>query len=228
MNRPLPLVRPTKEEIEQLQPFEQLPLSRVHLVKTKAQVQRALAAIRAAKYVGFDTETKPVWEKAGRPNGPHLIQFATLNDAFLIRVTPYAPVAFLKDVIESEEIVKVGFGLKSDRGALMRKLGIRLGATVELAHVVRKLGYRQAVGVKAAVAIVLRRHLKKSKSATCSDWAHPHLTATQKQYAADDAHAAIRVFHALGAPLPTANLPTSVALTVQEKSSFTRTHNAGL
>ncbi|WP_454008472.1 hypothetical protein [Alcaligenes phenolicus] len=61
MNRLLPLPRPTKEEIEQLLPFEQLPLSSVHLIKTEAQARRALANIRRAKYVGFDTETKPVW-----------------------------------------------------------------------------------------------------------------------------------------------------------------------
>lgn len=42
------------------------------------------------------------------------------------------PFDFLRTIVESESITKVGFGLKSDRGPLRRKLGLRLDSTVEL------------------------------------------------------------------------------------------------
>lgn len=195
-----PPQRPTKEEIAQLPLYEQLPLSRIHVVKSAGQIESAIRKIRKARFVGFDTETKPTFKKEVRPDGPHVIQFATLEDAFIVQVNKSAPMEFLRQVIESPEIVKVGFGLKSDRAPLRRKLGVTLTTTVELAQAVRKLGYRQAVGVKAAVAIVLQRKLPKQKALTTSNWALPKLDHRQLQYAANDAHAALVVFYALGMP----------------------------
>ena len=107
-------------------------------------------------------------------------------------------VAFLREVIESPHMVKVGFGLKSDRGPLQRKLGLQLGASIDLATGMRKLGYKQAVGVRTAVAIALGRRLHKAKSATTSNWAAINLSEGQVQYAGEDAFAALAVFYALG------------------------------
>lgn len=84
------------------------------------------------------------------------------------------------------------FVLQPFRSILTNKVG--------RAHAVRKLGYRQAVGVKAAVAIVLERRLQKTKSITTSNWALPRLRPNQLLYAANDAHAAIAIFHAMGMP----------------------------
>lgn len=133
------------------------------------------------------------------PFGPHLVQLATLEHAFIVQVGAAGTQEFSRSIVESAHIVKVGFGLTSDRGPLRRKLGIRLGEAVDLAPVVRRLGYSQAVGVKAAVAIVLGQRLVKSKSVT-SNWALPKLRPNQLQYAADDAVAALRIFHAMGQP----------------------------
>ena len=62
----------------------------------------------------------------------------------------------------------------------------------------RKLGYKQAVGVRTAVAIALGRRLHKAKSATPSNWAAISLSEGQVQYAGEDAFAALAVFYALG------------------------------
>ena len=74
----------------------------------------------------------------------------------------------------------------------------RIAETVDLSHALRELGYRQAVGVKAAVAIVLGRRLQKSRAISTSNWSLPTLSAKQLRYAADDAHASLVVYHALG------------------------------
>ena len=223
MERKPILLRPSKEDIALLPPFEGLPLERVHVVRNSAVVNFALREIRQARFIGFDTESKPAFTKDAVRDGPHVIQLATLDHAFIVQVNSTAPVDFLKVVLESAEIVKVGFGLKSDRGPLRRKLEIRLGASVDLAHVVRKLGYRQAVGVKAAVAIVLGRRLSKSKSMTTSNWALPKLRANQLLYAANDAHAALAVFHALGMPY----VPAPTAISDAEPQSSGRAVSSG-
>lgn len=194
------LPRPSREAIERMPLFEGLPLGRIHVVRRPAEVEFALRALKTAVFIGFDTESKPTFTKDAVSDGPHVVQFATQERAFIVQVDSEAPIAFLRSVIESSEIVKVGFGLTSDRGPLWRKLGIRLGAAVDLAHGVRQLGYRQAVGAKAAVAIVLERRLRKSKSISTSNWAAPTLRPNQLLYAANDAYAALAVFQAMGKP----------------------------
>ena len=57
-----------------------------------------------------------------------MIQFATMEHAFIVQISSTISIDFLKNMIESPEIVKIGFGLKSDRGPLRQKLGIRLGS----------------------------------------------------------------------------------------------------
>jgi len=161
-----------------LPPFEGLQLSQIHVLKSKTQIDFAARELMNARFVGFDTETKPVFTKDAVRDGPHVVQLATLEHAFIVQVDAAGTHEFLRSVIESTHIVKVGFGLKSDRGPLRRKLGIRLGEAVDLAPVVRRLGYSQAVGVKAAVAIVLGQRLVKSKSVTTSNWALPKLRPT--------------------------------------------------
>ena len=200
MERNARLPHPSKEAIALLPAYKQLSIERVHLVRSQAQAAFAFRKLSEARFIGFDTETKPVFTKDTLANGPHVIQLATLEHAFIVQVGTDAPRDFLREILESTRIVKVGFGLNSDRKPLYRKFGIRLGATVDLANIVKKLGYRQAVGVKAAVAIVLAQMLPKSKRMTTSNWALPELSPKQLQYAANDAHAALVVFHALGCP----------------------------
>ena len=156
--------------------------------------------IHAERFIGFDTESKPTWSKGALRTGPHVIQFALSDRAYIVQ-TPLGILADpLRSIIESEYIVKIGFGLNSDRGPLFRNLGFRLKTTVELSQVLRVLNYQQKLGVKAAVAIVLGKNLNKPKSITTSNWALPKLSARQLEYAANDAFAALKVFRAMGSP----------------------------
>jgi ribonuclease D len=197
MDRPLPLDRPTSEQIAALPTYEALPPARIHVLKTRAQLEFAERELRAAMHVGFDTESKPVFAAGAPQTGPDVIQFATRNDAFIVQTASPGTADFLRAMIESDEIVRVGFGLASDRPQLYRKLGLRLGKSIDLSHMVRRLGFEQAVGLKTAVAIVLGQRLPKSKKATTSNWASPNLSSQQLQYAANDAHASLMIYWAL-------------------------------
>jgi ribonuclease D len=194
------LDRPTKEQIALLPPFAGLGLDQIVVLRSPSQFEDALRRIESEKFVGFDTETKPTFTKAAEATGPHVVQFALRDVAYIVQVDGVPTLPFLRAVIESQAIVKVGFGLKSDRGPLLRKLGIQLGAAVELTSTLRSLRYREALGAKAAVAIVLGQRLQKSRAATTSNWASPTLRPNQLLYAANDAYAALCVFRALGSP----------------------------
>jgi hypothetical protein len=194
--------RPTREQIAALPPFEPLPLERIVVVETGAQADAAMLAMRRACFVGFDTESKPTFTRDAVRDGPHVIQFSTLDEAYIVQVNERTQIAFLREVLESESIVKVGFGLDSDRGPLEHKLGTRLRASVEVSQVLRSLGHKQALGAKAAVAVVLGRRLGKSKSVSTSNWGAARLSSSQLLYAANDAYAALKVFEAMGSPYP--------------------------
>lgn len=189
--------RLTREEIAQLPPFAGLTLERIHLLKTPAQFEAARAEILRAGFIGFDTESKPTFAKGELASGPHVVQFALREQAFIVRVDGAAACEFIKSVVESDAVVKIGFGLKSDRAVLLSKLGASIRAMVDLADALRKKGVRQTVGAKAAVAMILGRRLQKSRSVTTSNWARPTLLPNQLLYAANDAYAALAVFHAL-------------------------------
>ena len=192
--------RPTPDQIAELPAFDALPLERIKVVRDAEQAERALRAIERAGVVGFDTEAKPTFTRDAVRDGPHVIQLATADEAYIVQVAAVTPVEFLRAVLESPTIVKVGFGLDSDEGPLRRKLGIGLFTTVDLSQALRRLGFKQALGAKVAVAVVLGRRLHKSKTVTTSNWALPQLSSAQLVYAANDAYAAFKVYEAMPDP----------------------------
>lgn len=203
--------RPSQDEIAKLPPFDGLPLHRIFVIKTLSELKLASEAIHSERFVGFDTESKPTWSNDVPRTGPHVIQFALSDRAYIIQAPLGELAEPLRSIIESERIVKVGFGLNSDRGPLLRNLGFRLKTTVELSHALRVLNYKQKLGAKAAVAIVLGKNLPKQRSVTTSNWALPKLSARQLDYAANDAFAALQVFRAIGSPYSSAAPSTNSA-----------------
>ena len=188
--------------MRELPKFNGLPLRRIRLIRNAADLTFAQNEISASTHVGFDTESKPVFVANQPRTGPHVLQISTEKYAFLFTPSHAAGNEFLAEVIQSERTTKVGFGLKSDRGPIYRKLKAKLRSTIELTAVVRRLGYRQQVGLQAAVAIVLGQYLQKSKHLTTSNWAADRLSDAQLLYAANDAYASLRVYQELARVAP--------------------------
>ncbi|MEI6737854.1 MAG: 3'-5' exonuclease, partial [Pseudomonadota bacterium] len=188
---------PSKAETILLDPFVGLPLECIIVPATKEHFAFAAAEIKVSGVVGFDTESKPTFAKGDVSAGPHVVQFATREKAFIFQLCKPDCRENLINILQSEDILKVGFGLESDRDQIQRKLGVQLGAVLDLNTVFRKEGYRHTAGVRAAVAIVLNQKFHKSKRVTTSNWAMPELTSRQLLYAANDAFAAFKVMEAL-------------------------------
>lgn len=193
-------ITPTKAETALLEPFAGLSPDRIFVPTTKEEFASAAAAIKQAGVVGFDTESKPVFQLGAVSSGPHVVQFATLERAFIFQLNRIDCHPVLNDLLQSDHVLKVGFGLKSDRSQIDRKFGIKLTNLLDLDAVFRKDGYRHEIGVKAAIAVVFNRNFKKPKKVSTSNWAMPRLTSRQLLYAANDAYAAIRVLNALDRP----------------------------
>ena len=184
---------PTKDGIASLPPFDGLPLERVRVPESADDFAAARDAIRRAGTVGFDTESKPLFAVGAVSDGPHVVQFATRDEAFIFQVQRAEGMPFLLELLEAGDVVKVGFGLSSDLRHIRDRFGVELRAVVDLNHVFRADGYRASIGVRAAIAILFGRRLQKSKRQTTSNWALPRLDAKQLLYAANDAYAALCV-----------------------------------
>lgn len=188
---------PDKEQIALLEPFERLGLDRIELVATATQARSALAELAAAGAWGFDTESKPTFVKDEVSQGPHVVQFSTTERAWVFQLHEAECRAVVAQLLALPAIVKAGFGLADDRKRIAAKLGVEPAGVLELNTVFRERGYRRDMGVKAAVAVLFNRRFIKSRKACTSNWANVRLTDAQLIYAANDAYAAARVFHAL-------------------------------
>lgn len=191
------MIPPNKTDIAAMEPFSGLSLERVVVVTDERQAELAVEELMQAGTVGFDTESKPVFFKGQKSEGPHVLQFSTTEKAFIFLSHVEATNQAVIGLLQSASLVKIGFGLRGDLQQISSRYGIRAEATVELDRSFRQLGYRDPVGAKSAVAILFNRKLQKSKSVTTSNWAAKQLSDAQLLYAANDAYAALLVWHAL-------------------------------
>lgn len=180
----------------------ELPLYRgvaiadVLLVDSPAAAAEACRVLLGHALLGFDTEAKPTFAKGEASTGPHLVQLATEERVYLFPVRAQMDYTGLRQILESRQILKVGFGLGSDLAQLRARLGIEAQGILDLSRALPGERPKQTMGAKTAVARYLGRRMQKSKRTTTSNWAHPRLTERQMLYAADDAQAALRVYRA--------------------------------
>jgi len=195
---------PSKDEAELLPPFVGLRLEQIEVPVTSADIARTVEHLLSQRFVGFDTESKPTFAKGEAASGPHVVQFATLNRGYIFQVAHGENRGESRDalaaLLQSQTMVKVGFGLKSDRGHIQRKLGAHPNALLDLTTYFKQKGYRNEVGVRGAVAMVLHQRFQKSKRVSTSNWANAQLSDSQLLYAANDAYGAICVLDALNVP----------------------------
>ncbi len=188
---------PTREEIAELPLFESIELPDIVEVSTPDEARRAHEELRHAKVLGFDTESKPTFVKGEVSTGPHVAQFSTLERAYIFMLHDPEVRRVVKALISSKTIQKVGFGLSEDVRRIPIKLGIQPECVLDIETIFTAKGYGRGVGVKVAVALALKRRFIKSRKASTSNWMKRRLDERQLLYAANDAYAAIKVFHKL-------------------------------
>ena len=186
---------PSKEQIQALPVFQNLPMQQIHLIHNLEQCLALEQELKSCALLGFDTESKPTFAKGEVSTGPHLIQLASHDSAYLFQISPEV-LEFLKPVFESRDQIKVGFGLKND-AHLFRKKGIELNSVIELSKCFSAFGFPNPMGLKNAMALLFQVNFPKSKKISTSNWARKTLTPAQIQYAAADAYAPVLVFEEL-------------------------------
>lgn len=193
------LQAPSKEASALLPPYTPLPDHAIFTPQTELQFEQARQALLAATVLGFDTESKPLFSVNQTDTGPHVVQLASAQAAWLLQLHHPLALALAREILASAAICKVGFGLDNDKLSLPRKLGVELAHIVDLDRGFKHHGYGASIGVRAAVALVLKQNFRKSKKTSTSNWAARELSDAQRRYAANDAHAPALLYAALPA-----------------------------
>jgi ribonuclease D len=184
------------EILPELPLYEGVAIADVVLVDSAEAAAEALRVLLAQEVIGFDTEAKPTFSKGEVSTGPHLIQLATEPRVYLFPVDRLVDVAGMKAILESTQVLKVGFGLDSDLAQLRSRLGIEAQNVLDLSRALRSEKRNHTFGAKTAVARFFGKRLQKSKRTSTSNWGSPRLTERQMLYAANDAQVALRVYRA--------------------------------
>ncbi len=178
----------------ELPPYPGIRLADVILVDTVEAADAACRDLAAETVLGFDTEAKPTFAKGEVSTGPHLIQLATDEKAWLFQIPRHAQHAGLRAILESAAILKVGFGLGSDLAQMRGRLGIAPRGILDLSQALPREAPNKTLGAKTAVARYLGQQLAKSRRVTTSNWASARLNERQMLYAANDAQVALRIY----------------------------------
>ncbi|MBQ0785296.1 MAG: 3'-5' exonuclease domain-containing protein 2 [Amphritea sp.] len=191
------LLPPTKDQIALFTPFNGMTLEHIQQPTGADDLSAALQDLLSCPFVGFDTESKPVFRKEQKSDGPHVVQLCTADTAYIFQLHDKEAYPVISQVLEAKQVVKVGFGLQSDRSQIRRKFGVEIKGVLDLDTVYRKLEYRRQLGVKAAIAVQFGQKFNKSKRVSTSNWSLLKLSDAQLLYAANDAYAALRILQGL-------------------------------
>lgn len=171
------------EEIEKM-PLGAFP-GEIHIIdKPGIEYVKAIAYLNSQKVIGFDTETRPVFE----PGKPHhhvaLLQLSGARKAYLFRLNKLGMRKLMCALLSNPKITKVGAATYDDLRGLKYYQKFKEKGFVDLQKIVWEWGIRDK-SVKKMAAIILG--CKISKTQQLSNWEAPELSAAQKMYAATDA-----------------------------------------
>lgn len=164
----------------------------IHLINTDSELE-IISDLRAAKELGFDTETRPSFKK-GQFFKVALLQLATENDAYLIRLHSITRFESLINIFENKEIVKVGVAVRDDLRLLQNWFKFVPQNFIDLQHIAKTKGLKN-FGLKGMTEEVLQKNLSKGPKMT--NWESSTLTDRQLGYAATDAWIGLKLFQAL-------------------------------
>ena len=155
----------------------------VHLIDKKSAIKDCCSIILQHKIIGFDTETKPSFQK-GVSYNISLLQLSAGNSIFLFRINKIGFDQRLIDILSSKSILKVGIDIKNDLSGLKKIKNFKEYNFVDLNTLAIQKGYVSIGAVKLSIMLLGYRI---SKSQRLSDWSAETLTKSQLNYAAIDA-----------------------------------------
>jgi ribonuclease D len=166
---------------------------KVILVDSAAKSRSALTYLRKVEQVGFDTETRPSFQKFRHYN-VSLAQISAGDECFLFRLKLIGSIEPFMEFLWLEEVQKIGLSLKDDFHSLAKLMAFEPRGFVELQSFVKQ--YQIADNsLQKIYGIIFNQRISKNQRLT--NWEAPELTESQQHYAAIDAWACQRIYNHL-------------------------------
>ena len=180
-----------KEHLKEL-PKTTFP-GKIHVIDTEKETQKAIDYLLSKKVVGIDSETRPSFTK-GQIHKVALLQISSDECCFLFRLNRTGLISPIIELLENPKVVKVGLSLKDDFMMLHKRSPFKQQSCIELQDYVSKFGIADK-SLQKIYAILFGE--KISKSQRLSNWETDVLTDSQKEYAAIDAWACLKIYNFL-------------------------------
>ena len=172
---------------------------KIYVVTSPVEAENVVDYLLSQPILGFDTETRPAFEK-GKRYQCSLLQVSTRTDCFLFRLNKTGLCPAVVRLLGDEQVTKVGLAWNNDMLSLRQLGSFKPGRFIDLQDMVRELGIEDQSLVKIYANLFGERI---SKAERLSNWERSELTDKQMEYAAIDAWACVRIYNEVNRLLST-------------------------
>ncbi len=158
------------------------------------ELDHAVAHLSAQRFIGFDTETKPVFQPHQPRHHTALLQLSSETEAFLFRLQELGLPKAVADIMANPYITKIGAAVGEDIHGLQHYCPFEPHRFMDLQSFGANYGIQEK-SVRKMAAIILG--CKVSKAQQCSNWEADPLSDAQQLYAATDAWICVKMYKAL-------------------------------
>ena len=167
----------------------------VTVIDSASKARIALRALNKATHIGFDTETKPSFQR-GRTNKVALLQLSDGQHCYLFRLNVPGIFNMVKPLLENPDIIKIGLSVHDDFNSLRRRGELNPAGFIDLQDYAGTFLISD-ISLQKIYAIIFGERISKAQRLT--NWEAPVLTEPQQIYAAIDAWACLRLYRYLRA-----------------------------
>ena len=163
----------------------------VEEIDTEERAKIVIELLSKEKIVGFDTETRPSFTR-GVAHKIALLQLSTNTNAYLFRLNKMGIPDCVAEFLSNPDIIKVGISVKDDFHSLSSRRELKPAGFVELQELCDEMGIEEK-GLQKLYCLLFKERISKNQQ--LSNWEIDSLTESQRQYAAIDAWACLKIYH---------------------------------
>lgn len=163
---------------------------KIIVVLNEYEAERAVEYLLTCDVLGVDTETRPAFRK-GNNHKVALLQVATRKECFLFRLNHLGLPKSLLRLLSNKQVPMVGLSWHDDLMSLHRREQFEPGWFIDIQDIIGNLGIVDK-SLQKLYANLFGEKISKRQRLT--NWEADVLTDRQKEYAAIDAWACIKLY----------------------------------